>query len=316
MNILLIDVFSDKLIADLQTIATKVSYLPKATKSEILTILPEYEILILNSKIAINKEVIDISQNLQLVLRAGVGMDHFDEAYLAQKGIAAFNTAGANADSVAEQCMGMLLSLRHNIVKANTEVKQFLWNREANRGIEIHGKTVGIIGYGHTGSAVAQKLKGFGCTILAYDKYKTGFGKDFVREVDLARIFAESDILTLHIPLTAETKHWVNFDFFAHFQKNITFLNLSRGEIVVLKDLIKALDTGKVLFAALDVLENEKFDTLTATQKTLYTHLFSYSNVVVTPHIGGWSVESKQNIENMLFSKVKEYIEKEVLIRK
>lgn len=304
MKILLIDVFSDKLIADLQAIATKVSYLPQATKSEILCILPEYEILVLNSKISIDKTVIDCATNLRLVLRAGVGMDHFDLPYLAEKGILATNTAGANADSVAEHAIGMLLSLRHNIAKANQEVKQFFWNREANRGREIGGKTVGIIGFGHTGSAVARKLQGFGCKILAYDKYKTGFGDDKIREVDLATIFAEADILSLHIPLTDETNAWVNADFFVQFRKNITFLNLSRGEIVVLFDLIKMLDMGKVQAAALDVLENEKFDTLTDIQKTLYERLFSYSNVILSPHIGGWSVESKENIEKAIFAQV------------
>lgn len=304
MKILLIDVFSDKLIADLQAIATKVSYLPQATKSEILRILPEYEILVLNSKISIDKTVIDCATNLRLVLRAGVGMDHFDLPYLAEKGILALNTAGANADSVAEHTIGMLLSLRHNLVQANAEVKQFFWNREANRGREIGGKTVGIIGFGHTGSAVAMKLQGFGCKILAYDKYKTGFGDDRVGEVDLATIFAEADILSLHIPLTAETNAWVDADFFAQFRKNITFLNLSRGEIVVLSDLIKMLDTGKVQAAALDVLENEKFATLTETQKAVYERLFSYNNVILSPHIGGWSVESKENIEKAIFAEV------------
>ncbi len=304
MHILLIDAFSDKLIADLQRIATKVSYLPKATKSEIMVMLPEYEILVLNSKIAIDKEVIDRAARLQLVIRAGVGMEHFDLPYLAAKGIEALNTAGANADAVAEQAVGMLLALRHNIVQANGEVKQFVWNREANRGREIGGKTVGIIGFGHTGSAFARKLQGFGCQMLAYDKYKTGFGNAWVQEVDLATIFVKSDILSLHIPLTTETHNWVNAAFFAQFHKNITFLNLSRGEIVVLRDLIQVLGTGKVQAAGLDVLENEKMETLTETQKALYEALFAQKNVILTPHIGGWSVESKENIEMSIFTQI------------
>lgn len=308
MNILLIDSFSDKLIAELKAIATKVTYLPHATKSEILAILPNYHALILNSKIHIDKEVIDIATNLKLIIRAGVGLDHFDLPYLTQKGIEALNTAGANADSVAEHAIGMLLALRHNIVQANAEVKQFIWNREANRGGEIGGKTIGIIGYGHTGSAVARKLQGFNCKIIAYDKYKTGFGNAYVKETDMKTLFSQSDIVSLHIPLSDETRNLANTTFFNSFQKNITFLNLSRGDIIVLEDLITALDLGKVQAAALDVLENEHFFNLTERQKSLYNILFANKKVILTPHIGGWSFESKDNIEKMILEFVTQRI--------
>lgn len=296
-QILLIDAFSPHLLQQLENIGHKVDYRPEIQRDEVVSIIENYEILVLNSKVNIDKPLIDKAKKIKLIIRAGVGMDHFDLDYLAEKGIVAANTAGANADTVGEQTMGMLLALHHKIVAANAQVKQFQWIREDNRGIEIKGKTVGIIGYGNTGSAVARKLQGFECNILAYDKYKTNFGNNFVKEVNLQTIFDEADILTLHIPLTKETRNWVNHDFLHSFQKTITFLNLARGEIVVLADVNAALATGKIRAAAFDVLENEKFTTLTNSQKEIYTQLFARDNVIFTPHIGGWSLESKERIE-------------------
>jgi D-3-phosphoglycerate dehydrogenase / 2-oxoglutarate reductase len=297
MKILLIDTFSPHLLDALIALKQEVNYRPDIQREEVLSVIQDYEILILNSKVNIDKELIDKAQRLKLAIRAGVGMDHFDLEYLAEKGIIATNTAGANADAVGEQAVGMLLALRHKIAVANAQVKDFQWIREANRGVEIKGKTVGIIGFGNTGSTFARKLQGFDCELIAYDKYKTNFGNNYVKEVSLGAIFQQSDILSLHIPLTKETRNWVNTEFFHSFTKAITFLNLSRGEIVVLPDLIQALHDKKVLFAGIDVLENEKLATLSPTQKEHYTQLFSLDNVIITPHIGGWSVESKDRIE-------------------
>lgn len=308
MKILLIDTFSPNLLDALTALKHEVNYRPDIQKEEVLSLIQDYEILILNSKVNIDKELIDRGKRLKLAIRAGVGMDHFDLEYLAEKGIIAANTAGANADAVGEQAVGMLLALRHKIAVANAQVKDFQWIREANRGVEIKGKTVGIIGFGNTGSAFARKLQGFDCEIIAYDKYKTNFGNEYVKEVSLETIFQQSDILSLHIPLTKETHSWVNEDFFQSFSKAITFLNLSRGEIVVLPDLIQALQDKKVLFAGLDVLENEKFATLSATQKEHYSQLFFLENVIITPHIGGWSVESKERIEKEIVKIVAEQI--------
>jgi len=305
MNILLIDSFNESLIADLQKIATKVTYLPNSNRNEIEAIISNYEILILNSKINIDKNLIDKALRLRLVIRAGVGLDHFDLPYLEAKGIVAKNTAGANADSVGEQTIGMLLALHHKIVQANAQVKDFQWIREENRALEIKGKNVGIIGFGNTGSAVARKLAGFGCKIWAHDKYKTGFGNEKIIECSLETLYKEADILTLHIPLSAETQNWINADFFAKFEKTLTFLNLSRGGIVELEGLIGALETKKIRAAALDVLENERFNTLTERQRKLYEKLFSFPNVILAPHIGGWSWESLENIQQEILSIVK-----------
>ncbi|MCL4128198.1 UNVERIFIED_CONTAM: hypothetical protein GTU68_003015 [Idotea baltica] len=194
-------------------------------------------------------------------------------------------------------------------MKADRAVRRFEWLREENRGWEIGGKTVGIIGFGHTGSAVARRLRGFECELLAYDKYKPQIEDDHVKSVDLGEIFEKSDILTLHIPLTDETRGWVDDHFLNQFKKPIFFLNLARGPIVQLDALVGALDDGRVKGAGLDVLINEKLQTLTPEQKALYENLFSRENVILTPHIGGWTVESLDNINRMILAFVNALIE-------
>ncbi len=308
MKILLIDDFSPEFISELAFRGNDFRYFPESKRPEILDIIGQYEVLIMNSKVKIDKDIIDKAYRLKYILRAGIGTDHFDLEYLSEKGITVFITEGANADSVAEHTVGMMLGLRHNLFRSFEEVRQFEWKREENRGAELKGKTVGIIGYGHTGSAVARKLSGFECRVLAYDKYKTGFGSREVEEVGMEQLSAECDILSLHIPLTEETKGMVTFDFFQSFQKRITFLNLSRGEILVTEALIAGLDAGILTSAGLDVLENEKFSTLTAKQKAEYENLFQRKNVILTPHIGGWSFESKQNIERALMEHLRRLI--------
>lgn len=300
-KILLIDPFSDSLLNQLYGLKVPLKYLPDIQREGVEKEIADAHILILNSKVNVDKALIDKAPHLKLVIRAGVGMDHFDLPYGAQKGILMTNTAGANADSVAEHTIGMLLGLRHKLFDAFLSVKNMEWIREAHRGMEIKGKNVGIIGYGNTGSALARKLKGFECNIWVYDKYKTGFGDEYVTECDMETLFEKSDILSLHIPLTDETRNLANAAFFASFKKPITFLNLSRGEIVHLSDLLHAMDRFQVKAVGLDVLENEKLSTLTQTQKFDYQRLFQRPNVIVTPHIGGWSVESKTNIENEIY---------------
>lgn len=309
MNILLIDSFPQEFLSDLEKLPVSVQYEPSLNRAQILERLPSTHILIMNSRIQVDKEAIDIAVNLKMVIRAGVGMDHIDQTYLEEKGVIVLNTKGANADAVGEHTIGMLLGLRHNILKADRAVRRFEWLREENRGWEIGGKTVGIIGFGHTGSAVARRLRGFECELLAYDKYNPQIEDDYVKSVDLAEIFEKSDILTLHVPLTDETRGWVNDHFLNQFKKPIFFLNLARGPIVQLDALVRALDDGRVKGAGLDVLINEKLHTLTPDQKTLYENLFSRENVILTPHIGGWTVESLANINQMILAFVNALIE-------
>lgn len=300
MNILLIDAFPERMLAELRALGHAVRYEPEWDRQEVLAHLQDVDILVMNSKVDADRELLDHGLRLKMVCRAGVGLDHFDLPLMEERGIVAFNTPGANAIPVAEQAVGMLLCLMHNIAYADRQVHGWNWSREENRGIELHGKTVGIIGYGNTGSALGRCLAGFGCRILAYDKYKAGFGSVTVEEASLERIHAEADVLSLHIPLTQETWGWVDARFFAQFQKPLWFLNLSRGPIVPLEGLIAAFEGGHVVAAGLDVLENEKLGTLAPAQRSRLERLFAMKRVVVTPHIGGWSYESLERINDRI----------------
>lgn len=309
MKILIIDKFPATFPEKLASLDVQVDYRPEAQRTEVLQAISDTQILILNSKVKVDQELVDAAPELSLVLRAGVGMDHIDMQYLTDQKIKVFNTSGGNADSVGEQTIAMMLSLLHNVTKADKEVRKFQWLREENRGRELQFKTVGIIGFGHTGQAVAHRLRGFKCPILAYDKYKSGFNSEQVKETDLETLLQESDIITFHVPLTPETHYWANEAFFSKLKKSIYLLNLARGPVVYLPALLTALDSGKVLGAGLDVLENEKLKRLSDEQLSWYEDLFKRDNVILTPHIGGWSVESRNNINQMLIDMVKQHLE-------
>ena len=308
MIVSVIDSFPEEFIASLQALPIELRYHPKISREEALEWLADTEVLILNSKIHVDREAIDAAPHLRKVIRAGVGMDHIDEAYLAERGVAVHNTAGANADAVGEQTVGMLLALRHNILRADRQVRGFQWLREANRGIELGGKAIGLIGYGNTGRAVARRLSGFRPRVLAYDKYQTGYGEIYAAQASMEQIFEQAEVLSLHIPLTDETRELVDLDFLRKFRQPIFLLNLARGPIVHLPSLIQGLDEGLVLGAALDVLPNEKLDRLSDEEKKVYRQLFDRENVILTPHIGGWTWESRQNINQRILELVKEEI--------
>lgn len=310
ITVLMIDPFPAEMVQEIEGMGVKVVYEPELSRAEVLALLPEAEVVVMNSRINMDAEAVAAAPKLKLLCRAGVGVDHFDMPALEAAGIVVVNAPGANAVPVAEQAIGMLLSLMHNVARANRGVRQFQWQREVNRGTELMGKTVGIIGHGNTGSAVSARLASFGCKVLAYDKYKAGFGSDKVQESELQQIWNEADVLTLHIPLTEETRNWVNADFLARFRKPIYLLNLSRGGIVVEDDLLTALDSGKVIAAGFDVLENEKMNQLTPAQQERYEDFFSRENVIVTPHIGGWSHESLERINGVMVEAIRGYIGK------
>jgi len=256
-----------------------------------------------------DREMLDLATRLKLIVRLGSGLDIVDLDYAAKKEIVVERTPEANSNAVGEHAMAMLLALMTNLVPANMEVRNMQWNREKNRGMELQGKTVGIIGFGHTGPAFAKKLSSFDVKILVYDKYRQRFGEDirYIEETDMEAIFEESDILSLHIPLTRETRYLVNKDFLSKFKKDIFFINTSRGKIVKTIDLLDALKSGKVKGAALDVLENEKIDSFTEEEMKIYKKLFSMPNVIVTPHIAGWTMESKEKIAKSVFEKIRKY---------
>ncbi|GAB4415506.1 MAG: 2-hydroxyacid dehydrogenase [Bacteroidia bacterium] len=305
MHILIIDAFPDSFVEAAHALPARLTYLPAADRAAVLAHLSDTDILVINSKIQVDREVIDRAPRLRAVLRAGVGMDHFDLGYMAARGVAAFNAQGGNADAVGEHALGMLLALRHNLLRADREVRQFQWRREANRGREIGGKTVGIIGYGHTGRSVARKLSGFGCRVLAYDKYLHDYSDAFAQAAGMEAIFDQAEILTLHVPLTDETRYLVDAAFLARFRQPVWLLNLARGPMVYLPALLAALDSGQVVAAGLDVLENEKLDSLSPAQRAWYEDLFARPNVILSPHVGGWTFESLDNINAMILDELR-----------
>lgn len=313
MNILLIDAFPAVMVDKLKALGHPVRYEPDWTREQVLANVGEVDVLVMNSKVNADRALLDAGPRLKMVCRAGVGMDHFDLPLLASRGVIAFNTPGANAIPVAEQAVGMLLSMMHRIVLANAQVHQWQWKREENRGTELYGKTVGIIGHGNTGTRMSRCLSGFGCRTLAYDKYKVGFGDDMVVEASLEQIWEEADVLTLHIPLTDETLGWVNADFLARFAKPIWLLNLSRGPILPLEGLITALEKGNVIAAGLDVLENERLDHLSPEQRVRLEILFKDERVIFTPHIGGWSHESLVRINDRIVEEVAAFVTQQVV---
>ncbi len=276
---------------------------PLFTREQTLASIKEYDGLAIRTKFQVDRELLDAAPNLKWIARAGAGMDNIDEAYAKAKGIQCINAPEGNADAVGEHAVGMLLALLNKFRQADMQVRTGVWDRESNRGWELKGRTVGIIGYGHMGQAFAQKLQGFGVQVLAYDKYKTGFSDAFAKEVSMEEIVKHSDILSLHVPLTRETKHLVNQEYLYHFRKPIFFLNTARGEVVDTLALVKALKEGKVLGAGLDVLENEKFPALG--EERWYAELLAQSNVLLSPHVAGWTQESYRKLSEVLAQKLK-----------
>lgn len=309
MSLLIVDHFPEYfLVQAAQVHPGPILYRPRAPMEALAPFFPETGILLLNSHLSVDKNLLEKMPRLRVIIRAGVGMDHIDEEEAARRGVAVHNCQGANADAVGEMTMGMLLDLRRKIHRADAQVRNFSWQREANRGQELTGTTVGLIGYGDTGKAVAKRLQGFGCRVLAFDKYASVPADDpFAQPATLEMIYKEAKVISLHIPLNEETRNWVNKDFFDGLRWPIYFLNLSRGPIVNLADLKEAIDTGKVVAAGLDVLPNEKLDKLDQTERALYTNLFARKNILFTPHIGGWTDVSRSNIEARVLSYIERY---------
>jgi D-3-phosphoglycerate dehydrogenase len=277
------------------------------TEEEISKNLHLYDGLVIRSRILLGKELIDRGSKLRFIARAGAGMENIDVAYAESKGILCLNSPEGNKDAVAEHAIGMLLSLFNHLCRANREVRNGEWKREPNRGLELMGKTMGIIGYGNMGMAFAQRLKGFGVTVLAYDKYKKGFSDAYVQEVSLEKLQEEADIVSLHIPLTEETLFFANDLFFQHFAKNIYVINTARGKVLKTDDLIKNIAGGKVLGACLDVLEYESvsFERIESEKMPPgFRNLIESDKVLLSPHIAGWSKESNEKIARVLAEKI------------
>jgi D-3-phosphoglycerate dehydrogenase len=286
-----------------------VDYQPNTNHQKVLSIIGDYEGLIVNSKIFVHQELIDRAVKLKFVGRLGSGMEIIDRKYAAQKGIAVHNSPEGNRNAVAEHAIGMLLALANQFVAADNQVRQKIWQREARRGFEIEGLTVGIIGFGHTGARFARKLAGFDMKILAYDKYlPTGYSLPYqlnnVVETDVQTIQNQADIISFHLPLTVETHHFLNDDFLNRCSKKIILINTSRGKVADLKTVVHGLATGKLRGACLDVFENEKVETFSSEETLLYERLYGFKNTVLTPHVAGWTHESKRNLAQILLDKI------------
>ncbi len=266
-----------------------------------------YTGIVIRSRFTIDLSFIEKATELKFIARAGAGVEHLDLEMLNSKGIAVITAPEGNRDAVGEHAVGMLLCMLNNISRADRQVGVGEWIREANRGVELGGKTVGIIGYGNTGKAFAKRLSGFNVEVLAYDKYLSGYGDKYVKETQLKEIFEKADILSLHIPLTSETRYMVNDEFIKSFTKNIYIINCARGLIIHTSALVKHLKAGKIAGAALDVLEYEdqsfeKFSPPKGNPDADY--LFHSDKVILTPHIAGWTFESYRKIAEVLAEKV------------
>lgn len=282
------------------------TYLPKITLSEAKKITPNYTGIIIRSKFKIDKEFVDLSSNLKIIGRVGAGLENIDTNYCENKNIKVVNSPEGNKDAVGEHAIGMILSLFNKLKEADIEIRNGVWDRENNRGIELSGKTVAIIGYGNMGSAFAKKLSGFDVNVIAYDKYKTNYSNNFVKEVTLNDVFEQADIVSLHTPLTEETKYLINSDFINKFKKPIYIINTARGQSLNISDLVNELERGKVLGACLDVLEYEKLDFENIANNNIsepFTYLLNSEKVILSPHVAGWTNESYIKISKVIAEK-------------
>ena len=277
------------------------------SRDELKALLPLYDGILVRSKFFVDEDLIAGAKNLKLIARAGAGMDNIDELYCQSNGITLINAPEGNRDAVAEHVIGMLLNLLRNISKSNAEIKNGIWLREENRGIEIGGKTIGIIGYGNTGKALAKKLSGFGVQVIAYDKYLTNYSDQFAQAVSLNELQNSADIISIHVPLTTETKYLIDADFLSNLKTGVVILNASRGPVLQTAALIQYINNGKVAYAALDVLENEKIDQLDKAQQREFDLLCKESKVLLTSHIAGWTEASYYKIASVLAQKTIQY---------
>ena len=278
-----------------------------STKFEVEKNIEDYFGIVIRSRFPLDKSFLNKATNLKFIARSGAGLENINVTYAKEKGILVFNSPEGNMDAVGEHAIGMLLMLFNQLKKGDNEAKNGVWDREGNRGIELSCKTVGIIGYGNMGSALAKKLQGFDCKVIAYDKYKKDFSSNIVKEVDLPTLFKETDVLSIHLPLSEETQYYVDDHFINQFKKPIYIINTARGKNVCLADLVVALKSKKVLGACLDVLEYETKSFEAINNKEIpeaFEYLSNAENVILSPHVAGWTKESYKKLSSFLADKI------------
>jgi len=293
---IMLDIFSKKDI--------EYTYAPNLNYNGLMDIISNATGLIVSTQIKIDKQLIDKANKIKWIGRLGSGMEHIDVKYATSKNINCESSPEGNKIAVAEHALGLLLSLMRHSFKSANEVKSGIWLREENRGEELSGKRIGIIGFGNTGSSFARLLSSFDVTILAYDKYKSGFGNNYIKEATLEEIIEQSNVISFHLPLTNETENLADGIFFNKLGKVPYIINTSRGGIINTADLITALRNEKIKGVALDVLENEQLSTYTQEEKDYFNYLTTQKNVIITPHIAGYSFEASYKLCVVLLEKL------------
>lgn len=305
-KILITDDVHPLLISEFELAGYHCDYHPTINREKVLQIIEDYEGVIINSKIYVDQIFLEEASKLKFIGRLGSGLEIVDLDYAKIKNVAVYNSPEGNRNAVGEHALGMLLTLANNLISADRVVRLKKWDREAHRGFEIMGKTIGIIGFGNAGSRFALKLLGFKAKILAFDKYKINYTTEFpgVEASTLEEIQQKADIISLHLPLTNETEYIVNTDFIKACKPGFILINTSRGKTVHTEDLVNSLEDGHCGGVCLDVFENEKSATFSKEESWIYDRLYQLPNVVLSPHVAGWTVESKERIAKVLLKKI------------
>jgi D-3-phosphoglycerate dehydrogenase len=304
-KILFADTAHPSLKENLENAGFECFYDENLDRQKAIAIFKDFDGLIIRSRFKMDKELIDAAPQLKFIGRVGAGMENIDVPYAEANGIKCLHAPEGNRNAVAEQALGMLLCLMNNLMRADKEVRSGIWKREENRGFELFGKTVGVIGYGNTGSQFAARLAGFNVKVLAHDIYKSNFSENYIHEATMDEIFEQADVVSLHLPLTDLTYYLANDEWFSKFEKSIYFINTSRGKILKTNALVNAINSGKVKGSALDVLEYESlsFENI-GEMPDDFQFLANSDKVVLSPHIAGWTHESNIKMAQVLYEKI------------